>query len=765
MSRSTVGIRHGVPRLLRGLPLLAVLLAAAIALLSSGVAVRPLASYSLYLVGVILLPGVLSWRIVMRRYERANPNLRHSRLPVEDWVCGASIGLAAELISYVIARWTGHPQWFVVGPLTLGVVLGTHELRRRGGRGEKGPRPDGSLAASSVMAAILVYLICWLGITLFLGHPLEAVALTDPDEMFHRALVGELRHHFPPTYPYVEYPGRLTYQWFVHAHQAAGSWATGVPAETLYRRFDPLVLTVLSAAGTAVLAVRMSQRLWAGPLSVAILVLVGSFDITGTVAGEAAPEERFLQGSILMHSPTQTLAFLASIPVTLLACEMVRRGARVQWTNFSIFFLLALYLSGAKVTFLPMVACGFIAAVVVSAWRYRDPARAGLLGLCLVVASIGVSGWGLYGGETHTLEFEPLQSARYFMGVLGIAGHGIGGLLIVSVALLVMWLIPAMGMVGLAMGSTRWDLRVWLLLGTGSAGLGAVFLLGHVGNSQVYFGRSAAIALAVLGAWGLLRLYPPNTSRHTAAQAVGLSLCGGVLLVAVRYFTEQWREPAPLGGELIDSPVLRLWMNLPAVLGLGVLIWGIAIIARDLDGPRVRITLRGALVFLVGLGLARSFAFLAGNYPEANELSAKSRIGMDGRRAAEWIRAHSHPRERVITNAHCGPAADYGPGCDARHFWMSGLTQRRFVLEGWAYTARSNLWTDPFWGDHDFLRKNDALFTSPSQLRLSAFLEDHPARWMLVDLRQPVEIAELRGLRGVRQTFAEGDFAVLEIVR
>ena len=53
--------------------------------------------------------------------------------------------------------------------------------------------------------------------------------------------------------------------------------------------------------------------------------------------------------------------------------------------------------------------------------------------------------------------------------------------------------------------------------------------------------------------------------------------------------------------------------------------------------------------------------------------------------AMTWLRDNSAPADVIATNLHCRPAPNE-PYCDARGFWVVGLSGRRAVLEGWAYT-------------------------------------------------------------------------------
>lgn len=730
-------------------------------LLVHGVPLDELLRYMLYLLGVILMPGRWLWL----RLRPESPASASSRL--EAWVCGAALGYVLELVSYVPARWMGYPRAYLLVPAAIMLWAVTEWLVQRGWHRWRERWYDEPVVASGASwgtAAVVSYLAVWLSVKIFSTHPLRSTSVVDPDEMFQLALVGELRHHFPAVYPYVEYPGYLTYQWFVHAHFAAATWATGISSETLYRRTEPLVLSTLAVLGAGVIAATLARRLWAVPTAAGLLVLVGSFDVTGTVVGEAAPEERFLLPLILVHSPTQTFGYVLAIPVAVISLWLVHGEKKVSLRNWALLAVMALAVSGAKVTFLPLFVCGFICVMAVDLLRRRRPAQESLLAVGLLGSAIVLSATALYGGDSQSLGFLPLMTTSVIMTQLGMAAEGLLPQLIVTASLLSMWLLPGVGvLVLLRRPSYRWDPRLWWLLGAVASGYGAQFLLGHGGNSQAYFGRSAALYLAAAAAWGLVVLHERASTKSILSHGVLASVAGLVLLL-VRGITESWRTPVPSDEGMVDSPALRSWINLPVILMIVAVAFLVRLVVRDLTSGRTVIGAGSIVILLTGLGLARTFAFVLGHQDLPTPPPASKVFGRDGRAAAEWLRENSDPDERVVTNAHCGPGNDgVGGKCDSRHFWMSALSERRFVLEGWAYTAKSGDWFQEFWGDRRFLEENDALFTEPSEQRLRDFLSRHPASWLLLDRRQAVDLSRLRNTTALEERFVAGHYSIWRV--
>ena len=287
----------------------------------------------------------------------------------------------------------------------------------------------------------------------------------------------------------------------------------------------------------------------------------------------------------------------------------------------------------------------------------------------------------------------------------------------------------------------------------------------------MYFGRSVAPLVAILSAWGISELFKPGTSRAVARRAIAVAVGGGLLLWAVRLITEQWRSPVEIDGEQQLRPVVHFAFNIPALFMLLTLLFIVRLLLRDMSKGRLSLSLRFAVVFLVGLGLARTFAFVTQGVPDQDgPQPLELRIGNGGVESARWLRDNSDPLDRVITNAHCAPTKDPRQ-CDNRHFWMAALTERRIVLEGWGYTvqaargrtAAEYQFTDPFWGDPSFLVENDALFTDPSRVALDSFLAEHPAEWVLVDRSLPVKFDRMVALGTFEVVFEAGHFAVLHI--
>jgi hypothetical protein len=129
--------------------------------------------------------------------------------------------------------------------------------------------------------------------------------------------------------------------------------------------------------------------------------------------------------------------------------------------------------------------------------------------------------------------------------------------------------------------------------------------------------------------------------------------------------------------------------------------------------------------------------------------------------AARWVRDRSSPDDVIATNSHCRSV--HNDRCDARLFWLSAYSERRVLVEGWAFAPRvaSSGGYVRFW-DQDLLRRNDAAFTAPTADGLRELRERHGVRWLVVDRSNgAAESPDLRTLARLR--FDNGRVAVYEV--
>jgi hypothetical protein len=136
--------------------------------------------------------------------------------------------------------------------------------------------------------------------------------------------------------------------------------------------------------------------------------------------------------------------------------------------------------------------------------------------------------------------------------------------------------------------------------------------------------------------------------------------------------------------------------------------------------------------------------------------------------AIEWLRSNSDSNDVIATNLHCRPAPTVA-NCDARGFWVVGLSGRRAVLEGWAYTveAQGLQGVDGLAYSRQpapFVRRarsNEAVFRGSDVEALGELVEEFDVRWLVAVHRAgpaptfPDDIAQVR--------FDNGEVSIFEV--
>ncbi|GAA4206620.1 hypothetical protein GCM10022252_69010 [Streptosporangium oxazolinicum] len=692
-----------------------------------GVSAADLASFGLYLALGLALPGLLLVRALHRGTRRL--------ALVEEVALGLALGYAVEVLVYVAVRAAGAPSLVAAWPVATYLAFTAVPRLRRHWKGAVRPCAPGWYSWS--LALLVAYVAAWSSFTFFRTTPLTwpGAGTSLFDMPYHLALVGELRHHVPPTVPLV-FGEPLLYHWFVYAHLAAASWITGV---------EPLVLVF---------------RLGMFPMLVAFVVLVGTIGhrVTGSRAGALLA----IGGTVLVavpslyananglftwtgvqhsswESPTQTFGALLFAPVVLLLVDLLERRRRArgagEWLLLGVFLVA---LMGAKATYLPMLVAGLVAVAVVEARvRHRSPrpalAALGMASACLVYAQ-----FVLFGGARQATILDPLSLMRRTWGELTGLGESAApppaSLAGITLLYALCWAVTWCGVAGL-LHRRRLLLRpgVVLLLGVGAAGVGAVILLGGPAMNQGYFMQGAYPCLAVAAAYGFLVV--ARRERVTILAAACAAGAGVVLAHLVRTLSG---VEVPLTPGEPESALYRPYLVLLVLAGVAAVVlvaarrrfrhWALVIALVAGIGP---LSAWHARALLIAYGGGEGGVYQVSR-PAAGE------VPLGALDAGRWLRAHSDPGDLVATNAHCVWGRE--EPCDSRHFWLSALSERRVLVEGWTYTA-SNLdrWRPgrsmtglPFW-DEERIRLNDAAFREPSATSTRLLRERYGVRWLLAE--------------------------------
>lgn len=659
-----------------------------------------------------VLPGALVWRAVRPREGWL----------VEDLCLGGIVGAAVAVPAQVLAAALDLAvlPW-LLGWVVAAALLAVPASRRRVRDARWAPLPPwwGPVVAVSTVGTLSLT-------TGIFTQPLPGTARWTTqylDLPYHQALVAELAHRFPPHTPQVA-SEPLDYHWFAHAWMAALGTTAGAPLDVVVLRFVPVLMTVVVLVAVACVTMRVAERVVAGPTAALVTTAGGTLALgPGWLVG----------GPVVSRSPTTGMA--AMVGLALVALLALRWRGRVPAGTWPVVLLLALVAGGSKGSWLPVCCVGAVlAGLVAVVARHRHRGRV-LLDTALLVLSLVFLLGVLFRGNVGGTQVVPADGLVQVFGDLQLGltdPTPVEKVLGTCVLLLCIALPRAAAFVMFGDRATRWDPVLWLLLGTGCAGAGALVVLRHPGAGQVYFWTVAGPAVAVVTAWGLVAL--ARSSRLAALLVVLAAVLGWALLGPLHPLLPGYEEDG------VGPAFLQLGVVVAVLAGFAVLLRAVpAVRARAGPSRLLALVLVGGLL---GAGSPERLARITSTPFEDAVLAAGPARGgsvTSGQvEAMRWIADHTDPDDVVMTNRHC---TNLGTRCANRRFWLAAYGERRVLVEGWGYTRRSNEAGegDPdhvavladFW-DPGLLSLNDGFYTSPT-LRAARCLYDLGVRWVYAE--------------------------------
>lgn len=678
------------------------------------------------LVAVVLaqiVPGALIWRLV--RPVRG--------WLLEDLVMGLAVGAVLAVPTQLVAVATGLRSltWAVPALVAIGLLAAPRTRRRVLSRAWE-PLPWGWATVACTACAVPL-----LRVLEIFRQPVrwDGWASFYVDVHFHIALVGELLHRLPTHYPQVT-GEPLTYHWFSYAWTAHIAELSGAEADTLLLRLDPVLLLVAVPLAIAFTGARVTGSVWVGAGSAVAAFLVQ----------EVQPWTLGSPNSTPLHSPlspTQQFGMLVLMPAVALIALRWRREVPRGTVVLLVAALAAT--GGAKGSTLPVVVAGLLLASVLVVLLRAAPglrrlvwADTALSVLVLVVLQRTMFAGG--GGGIRLMPPDAFLESRVGLMTDGAVGLGTPAGVALATLVLVAMLSPFLAIaVVLLSREGRRDPTAWLLTGAGISGICAVLLLGHPGSSQYYFYFTALGLVEIAVAWGVsmaLRGSPAPRTRLAAAAAIGF------LAMALT----QWLLAADEGDAVqASSAYAAVGTLLMLVVGGAV---AVAIVERrrsvTAPQPLARTVALVSVVAIAGAGLVSPVRLLLGWEPPPSGVTADASPGQihsSQLRALRWLRDHSDTDDVVATNLHCRDVISRS--CDHRHFAVAAYTERRVLVEGWAYTDRAiRSWDpggdthfarEPFW-DQELLELNDGFIREPTADG-AARLYELGVRWLVVDSR------------------------------
>ncbi|MFC9687483.1 hypothetical protein ACFTSF_03020 [Kribbella sp. NPDC056951] len=705
----------------------------------------------------ITLPGVVLWRLT-------SP-FRHNL--VEDVAAGSLVGVSALLLVYMgvsplgLQRWA----WLWAVPVVAAAFAVPRWRRRVLSRVE---RPVSPLTAWLLATACALPVYAIARPRNVAPAPYTDPAYNNPDMAYQQALAASAKYDFPLQASYV-HGEQMDYHYFFHQFTAAVNWATGVDLTDLIYTIGWIPLTLAGCALIFVLTDRFAPgSRWAGPLAVAVAAVGGTVNV---YPGFTLPQESLT--AYLWGSPTQNLGSGLTVLLAIVIVDILRgRNSRGTWL---IGLLIAAAASGSKATILPLVLCGLGLVVFVRLCQRRMARRAVVMAVAVtsvILTAIVV----VFGNHSTGLSLRPWVTFAK-IGVYPFIAwqrewdtgdYDHSSMWISAVVTCLAWLLGTAGLVVLAGTAKRWlrDAGMIFLIGVAVAGFCGMALTDQSGSSQMYFHRTAVPIIAVLAAVGAHMLV---FSIRRAKWLVLGSVLGGMAAAAVaRRIIRALPSDAVLfrreDGTL--TGLVLPWVLTIALLALvGVLA---AVWLRQRTG---RVVLAGFVLAAMGAGLYLPLRALPsmGDAKPTEAVAEDTLLGPSATQlaAARWLRDHTSPDELIATNAHC--ARKSALGCDARHFWIAGLSERHVLIEGWAYTNTINdqvvsTALNPNilpYLDQDKLAENDRVFVAPTRDNLQELRTKYGVRWLYADPAQTAVSPELEALATVR--FRAPDAVVYEL--
>ena len=698
----------------------------------------------------VTLPGVLAWRLLWTGAPGSW---------IDQILFGTTTGLCLQLPLYIVGVSIGAPLLVAALPAILIGIVAVHPRRQALLRPELEPS---SRAVAWTVAVVTTYASSWIGGTgwLLWPHPRVAPASPNGDQPYQVAVIGELRHHFPPELSWSA-GEPLHYHWFANAHMAASSWLTGLEPSLILDRLWLLPTVALVLTGIAVIGQRLTGSVLVGVLGPCLYALVGDFSPSTVAAGISRFDEQVLTFWDAL-SPSLTFASAQLLLATWVVVHVLAL-ARPQVRDWVLLGIVILMLGGSKATCLPILLSGILGAIVVRAVRERRvPGHwFAVFGVGIAAAVIAAPTVSTQGSRNSPIDpFHIGQLVHYRLGLTD-PGPWVSALAIGL--LLLSWGCAWLGATVLLGKSDRGHPAAAFLVAAGVASVLAALATGQSAFGESYFPKQGAPLLAIAAAWGLWRVLEPlPVRRRTIVVSTGIAVG---LLASYAARAQPWIDEADLAGDVPE--LLRLYaVVLGVLIALLVLV---PLLLTVLTRHRLPV-LAFVLVAVAALGLIRVPDTLERltREPWKNRTpvaAATAHIGPGGLAAARWLRAHSSTDDVLATNAHMMfPGSD-----DNRAFWIGAYAERRVLIEGWGYTRAvgqkaesediSTFYVGP--PDEELLAVNDAAFNEPTAEAVATLARDHEVRWLVVDTRLEADLANLRKYASLR--FRSGAYAVLEI--
>lgn len=580
------------------------------------------------------------------------------------------LGLPLQLIGWALGVAVGVPLLIWLVPAAFGVV-GLALGRRRLVRNLRTRVEMGALQATVLLLGWLVMLGRFA--ETWTAHASGSKATDWYQDMYwHLAINASAMHRLPTQDPQA-IGETLSYHWLTNGHVAALARSADLDLVPLTAFAWNLPAAAALLGVTFGLAHHLTRATWAGVLAASFVVIAPAFELNASLDLIGSDSFAPLSPSHMLGMPTTVVA----VWLLVVALRGGRSRRRAIWLPGALLLVLV---SGVKVSTLPVLACGIIAAGLSTLlWRRRRVLATLLLVAvgATLVATFPLFGGGGGGSSVQWLGGFKLrglwQASAHELAVRGPLAdtallHGFVGFALLNL----LWIAP-----GIA--AMRWkDPAGWLLLGVISSAVGVTFVLSHPGKSEIYFPMGIQPIMAVAGAVGVVWF-----ARRAADHAQLLWASGGVAIVA--------------GAWLGTMPHLTKFTMGKMVAHYGLLAGGLVLAALAIWALGRRVGAAAVAVAIVGVaagpGLHQAMDGARYVHLILSEVQERIEQRQPGDRtiSPDEMAALDHvaalPTDAVLaTNIHCQGVAT-SEHCDARAFWVAGHGRHRVLLGGWGYTT------------------------------------------------------------------------------
>jgi hypothetical protein len=590
---------------------------------------------------------------------------------IEATGVGLAIGTAAALISGAALRPLSSWAWLLPSLAALVIWI----IRRA--RGHRLPRttgPDragvvalligGILGALSLAANVANYPLTWSGMW----------GKYHPDMLFFEAISQGIAR-FGANDSILMAGGNIRYHWLAYAWAGQVSVSADAASFVVLTRVLPIVAIIATLTIAIGWSRRMTKVAWVPTLAAVLLISGGYVGATyGTILNFDSPSQSL--------SMIWMLALCVAFLVNLRAAQLSRAAS--AWL-LAIIAVLAIAVSGGKISSAAIIAAGVAFTAVVGLLRRRAWARRAVIAALVVAAALVVTYAIVVAGSADPGGLKILQIVDRASSVQGLNPINTPRGIMVGTVIMMLAIVPRWAGVTwlVSARSTRWRASTILGLGLAIAGLATVVLISG-GLNDTWFALAASAPLAVLSAVGVGKavstVSPRSMDRPTPIIWLGalLALALAVVVTAV------W---ATGGGSL-------RWLG-PIIGVLGAVGIGLLLArSRSLTGSsRARVLAMTILVLVCvsapsrALGVASSaFGVLPDTglsssaftpivpFVENIDRTVVREWSSDDQAAADWILSHAGSDDIIATNVVFSPL-------------VPALIRHRMMIAGLLYQA------------------------------------------------------------------------------